>query len=106
MADRIIRKTLEGDVRIMPLDLQIESIVPEEIRQQRRDHRPLGRPLLPWLYSAVLSIEQHPAAVGVFPHRPHQQRVVNAIKVAPDIEVEDPVVPPTPLPRHSHGLER
>src|SRR6266498_3013423 len=28
------------------------------------------------------------------------------IEVAPDIEVEDPVVAPTSLPRHAHRLER
>src|SRR5262249_39940552 len=36
MANRIIRKTLEGDVRIVPLHPPIEGIVQEEIGQQRR----------------------------------------------------------------------
>jgi hypothetical protein len=40
MANRIIHKTLEGDVRIVPLHPQIEGIVQEEIGPQRRAYSP------------------------------------------------------------------
>jgi hypothetical protein len=38
MAHRIIRTTLEGDVRIVPLPPPIDGIVQEAIGQQRRDY--------------------------------------------------------------------
>src|SRR5271170_4333246 len=38
-------------------------------------------------------------------NRLEQQLPIDAVKIAPDINVEHPIVAPAPLTRHAHGIE-
>jgi hypothetical protein len=81
-----------------------------------RDHTPLGRtpasldPLSRLIhhrrFEPSLNVQQRPLARYVFPDGPHQQRVVDVVKQAFDVKLQNPVVFPATLTRHSHGIER
>ena len=114
MANHIIGKPFERDVRVVLPHPHIERIVQEEIRQERADYSSLWGPLLPTALSAVshlnrrsqppFDIEHHPFTVGMFPYRPHQEVMIDCIKETLDIEIKHPVVTPAPLPCHSYGF--
>jgi hypothetical protein len=42
----------------------------------------------------------------MFPDSPHQQRVVNVVKQALDVKLQNPVVFPATRARHADGIER
>ena len=51
-------------------------------------------------------VEPHPFALRVFLQRPQQQRVVDVVEQAFDVEFQNPVIPPATLARHRDGIQR
>src|SRR4030095_13797375 len=97
IAEYIVRVSLERNARIIPSHPHIESIVQEEIRQDRADnptlrsscHTRYDLPIL-HLYRGLqpaLNIEEHPRTVRVLTDRFEEQLPIDAIEIGPDIDV-------------------
>ena len=116
VADRIVGIAFERTIRIGPAHPDVERVVQEQVGQQGRDHPTLRRPPVsagkaPVRYldgcgQPSLDIQQHPAAVRVGTHRPHQQRVVDAVEEGLDIEIKYPIVPPATPAGRADRIER
>src|SRR6516225_1958065 len=116
VTDRIIGITLEWDVRIVPPHPPVERIVEKKIRQEGADDPALRRASFPADQATIrhlngrtqppFEVEQHPGAVRMLAHRPHQQSPVDLIEKGFDVQIEHPGVAPTALPRHADGVER
>ena len=48
-------------------------------------------------FQPSFDVEKHPFAISMFPYRPQQKLMVDAVKEALDVEVKNPVVSPAPL---------
>ena len=87
----------------------------EDVRQQGRDRRALRAPAIPRLQGAVLAlqrrlkpplhVEEDPPLAGVTGERAQDERVVERVEERPQIEIDHPVVSPTPLPTHPHRVQ-
>ncbi len=96
----IIGISLEWNLRILSLHPRIERIMQKEIRKQGTDHPSLRSPFIPMNQAAIfqlhrgfqpsLDVEKHPFAIGMFPYRPHQKIMVDIVKEALDVEVQEP----------------
>jgi hypothetical protein len=114
--DGIVRVTLEVDTRKRPLHPAIKRVVQEEICQQRTDDAALRRAFRPLLQCAVWTlhrstqpprnVQPDPRDVGVTRHGALDQIMRDGIKETFDVQVDDPVGVPAPLPRHPHRVER
>jgi hypothetical protein len=108
MADSVICVTFELHVRIFPAHPKIERVVKEKIRQYWADDSPLWRALFPMDQLSIrhanrrpqptLKVEEHPFAIRVSPHGPHQEFPIDVIEKALDVEIEHPVIVPASLP--------
>ena len=113
VANRIVGIALERDGGMIPRHPDVEGIMQEQVRQDRADHPTLWRSSLPDDEAALrrlrrclqpsLDVHQHPRAVGVLAHRPHQQFRLDAVKEGLDIEIKNPVMTPASLPRREIG---
>src|SRR6516225_11188214 len=114
MADSVIGVAFERSIRMLPSHPAIKRIVKEEIRQHWADNSPLRGSSLPANPGSIrhahgrpepsLKVKKHPFAVGVPAHGPHQERPIDFIEEALDIEVEYPVVVPTSPSGHSQCI--
>jgi hypothetical protein len=57
-------------------------------------------------FQPSFDVEKHPFAIGMFPYRPHQKLMVDAVKETLDVEVKNPVVSPASLTCNPYGLYR
>ncbi len=115
MANSIIGIALERDVRMVPLHPHVERIVEKEVSQDRANHPTLRRPSvsadkapvrhLHRRFQPSLDVHQHPRAIRVLAHRPHEQIRVYAVEEGPDIKIKNPGMAPTSLPRHTDRIE-
>jgi len=88
----------------------------EQVRQHRRDSGPLRGPPLPAHHRAVglhqrggqppLDVQHHPRLGRVRHHRLDDQVMIHGVKELGDIQVNDPVVPPTPLLARPDRIQR
>jgi len=75
---------------------------------------PCGVPFSRWIncpsgmqtgaLSQTLKVEEHPFAIRVSPHGPHQEFPIDVIEKALDVEIEHPVIVPASLPGHAEGI--
>jgi hypothetical protein len=56
-------------------------------------------------FQPPLDVQKYPPAIRVLPYRPHQKPMIDTVKEALDIQVQDPIVSPAPLSSGSHGLD-
>src|SRR3954467_15658829 len=54
----------------------------------------------------ALDVEKHPGASRMFADRPQEKIPIDAVKVAPYIDVQHPVVPPAALAGLPDGVDR
>ena len=117
VADHVVSVAFERDVGMVLAHPAIERIVKKEISQDGADNSRLEGSLssrLTRVPSGMLTgalqpsfdVQQHPWAVGVSPHRSHQQIPVDVIEETLDVEVEHPVMAPASLPRYGQGVMR
>ena len=102
------------NIRIAPLHPSIEYVMQEQIGQQRANHSALRRTPITlfqrtvWILDGrlepTLNIEQHPRALRVMSNRSHQEIMIDPIKEALHVEIENPVIAPTPLARDPYGI--
>jgi len=114
MRDDLIGRALEGDSRLCPLHPGIERIMQEEIRKDRADTTPLRDPLSPLDEGASLALhggleppchrQEAPWTGRVRAERPQQQRMIHVVTEPLAVQIQDPVVAPTPLPGDAQGL--
>ena len=114
--DDIIRVPLEGNVRVRGPHPVVEREVQEDIGQERARDAPLGRPrrarhqgsvvLLHRSGQPPLHIEQNPPAPRVLPDRSHDERVVEVVEEAADVQIDHPVVTPASLPGCRECVDR
>jgi hypothetical protein len=114
LRDEIIGRTLEGDGRVFPLHPGIERIRPEEIRKDRAHTTALRYPLSPLDEGTILAlhgglyppchIQEEPWTGRVLAECPQPQRMINVVKEPLDVQIQDPVRAPTPLPGDAEGL--
>src|SRR5215216_1188808 len=112
--DSIVGVALEWAAREVPGHPAVERVVHEQVRQDRRDGRPLRSSLAALLKGAVwvlergseppLDIQQHPAGVGDRPHRPDHEIPRHLIEELLDIKIDHPVVLEAPLPAHRERI--
>jgi hypothetical protein len=105
---------LERDGRVCPRHPGIERSMPEERRKDRADATALRPPLSPLDAGAVLALhgrlyppchlQEAPWTGRVLPERPQEQRRVHGVKEPLDVQIQHPVVAPTPLPGDAEGL--
>jgi hypothetical protein len=103
--DGVVGVALERAAREVPGHPGIERVVHEQVRQDRRDRRPLRSSLAARLKGPVwvlerggqppLDIPQHPAGVG---DRLDHEVPRHLLEERPDVEIDHPVVVPAPLP--------
>jgi hypothetical protein len=100
MADKVIRVPFEWDVgKVSP-----HPLVQEQIRKAGAYHSALwssrcARYVAPilhlyWSLQPAFDVEKHPKTARMFSDRLQKQLLVNAIEVAPYVDVEHPVVLP------------
>jgi len=87
----------------------------EQIRWKWTDHPSLRRSCCARNDATVLhplrrlqptfDVEQHPWTIRMLSNRLEQQLPIDAVKIAPDINVEHPIVAPAPLTRRAHGID-
>jgi site-specific DNA recombinase len=53
-----------------------------------------------------LDVHQHPRAIRMFTHRPHEQICIDAVEEGLDIKIKNPGMAPASLPRHTDRIER
>src|SRR3954470_22493235 len=58
------------------------------------------------LMTPALDVEKHPGASRMFADRPQEKIPIDAVKVAPYIDVQHPVVPPAALAGLPDGVDR
>jgi hypothetical protein len=56
-------------------------------------------------FQPSLNVQKYPSAIRVLPYRPHQKPMVDTVKEALDIQIQDPIVSPAPLSSGPHGLD-
>ena len=108
--DDIVGETLERAARELPGHPRIERVVHEQVRQDRRNRRPLRGSLVSLHKRAVralqrrfqppLDVQQHPAAVGDRLHRTNHELPGHGVEELLDVEIDHPVVLPAPLPAY------
>jgi len=113
--NRIIGIPLEGDILMVFCHPRIEHIMQEQVRQQWRYYSALRRTLLPHVLNAILikdrrfqptlHVEQHPFALSALAQRTHHQVVIDGIKEPFDVQINNPVILPTPLSRLAYGVQ-
>src|SRR2546426_439632 len=101
--------------RKAPSHPHVEGVVQEQVSQERAYHPTLRRPRssrhnatilhLHRSLQPALDVEQHPPTVRMTTDCLEQQLPIDAVEVAPDIDIEHPVVAPTPLARRAHGID-
>ncbi len=116
VAYRIIGIALEGNARMVPTHPHVERVMEKEIRQEGTDDPALRRSSFPADEAAIrhlngrsqpsFEVEQHPRAVRMLAHRPHQQLPIDIIEEGFDVQIEHPVVAPAAPPRHADCIER
>ena len=112
--DRIVGIALKRAARELPGHPGIERVVHEQVRQDRRNRRPLRSSLGPLLKGTVgafergsqppLHIQQRPAAIGNRPNRFDHEVPRNRVEELLDVEIDHPVVLPAPLPARRQRL--
>src|SRR5205814_3778647 len=105
----------ERRLRIMLRHPSIQGIVQKKISQQGANDTTLWSALVTWDQLAVfllhwhlqpaLNVENHPFLLRVFLYRPHQQIAWDVIEETPDVQVNDPVMPPTSLACSPHRIQ-
>ena len=108
--DDVVGETLERAARKLPGHPRIERVVQEQVRQDRRDRRSLRGSLISLHKRAVralqrsfqppLDVQKHPAAVGDRVHRTNHEVPRDGVEELLDVEIDHPVVLPTPLPAY------
>src|SRR5580658_5769328 len=98
------------------LRIQSSNARCRKIGQQRAHYSPLRRSLRSCRQGSVLGlrgclqpplyIQEDPPAVRVLSHRAHNQRVVEVVKEASDIEIDYPIEAPASFARNSDCLQR
>jgi hypothetical protein len=116
MNHRIVGITGKRTARVGALHPGIESVVHEQIHQDRRDHSALRRtavPRQPFASRSLergsepsLDIQQYPAFLDVAADRFHQETVIDLIEGRLDVKLHHPVVSPTPLSGDGNRLFR
>jgi len=110
--DYIIRVALEGQCReLLPHPL-IERLMQEHVCQQWTDDSPLRGALrqlcqrtltvLRRCFQPAFNVQKLPFFRGVLPRNLQHQLVVDIVKEPFDINIDNPVVLPAPLPCHSY----
>ena len=61
---------------------------------------------LQWRFEPPLNVQQDPAQVGVMSYRLQHQLPGDAVEERPDIQIQNPVIPPAALPAHPQRLMR
>ena len=54
----------------------------------------------------ALDMEKHPRTVRMMANRLEHQLPIDAVKIAPDVKIKHPVVPPATLTGRSDGIDR
>ena len=108
--DGIVSEAVKRAARILPGHPRIERVVHEQVRQARRDRRPLRSSpaalfkgpvrMLQRRMQPPFHVEQHPPAVGDRLHRPDDQVPRHLVEELLDVQVDRPVVLPAPLPAY------
>src|SRR6266567_7118749 len=90
-----------------PADSELPGQTRSYLLRLGRHHRPLRRSFLSAHQCAVrhanrclqpsFDVQQHPFAVRVPPHRPHQEFWINFIEETLDVEIKHPVITPAAL---------
>jgi hypothetical protein len=88
----------------------------ENIREQRACHAALWGPCLPRYQRAILllhrsvepqlHIEKDPPTVGILPHRPHDESVIESVQEGTDVKIQHPVVLPIAFPCPADRIDR
>ena len=116
MDHRIVCKPLERDRRKLPDHPRIQRIMQEQVGEDWGDRtalrhaldplnqRPVG-PLHRGLQPA-LHVHHDPFLVAVARDRPQHQIPRDGIKKGPDVKIDNPVLPKTPLPADRHRVHR
>ena len=101
---------------MVPPHPHVERVVEKEIGQERTDDPALRRSPFPADEAAIrhlngrsqpsFEVKQHPRAVRMLAHRPHQQVPVDIIEEGFDVQIDHPVVAPAALPCHADCIER
>src|SRR6516162_5526324 len=68
--------------------------------------RPFRRELLASAQYPALNIEKHPRAIRMVANCLEQQRPIDAVKIALDVNIEHPVEPPAALSGLPEGVDR
>src|SRR6059058_3919359 len=115
MHDGIIGIPFERRLRIMLRHPSIKGIVQEKISQQGANDTTLWGALVTWDQLAVfllhrrlqpaLNVENNPFLLRVFLYRPHHQIIWDVIEETLDVQVNDPVMPPTSLACSPHRIQ-
>ena len=114
--DDVVGKTLKRAARELPGHPRIERVVQEQVRQDRRNRRPLRGSLSSLHKRAVralqrgfqppLDVQQHPATVGDHLDRTNHELPRDGVEELLDVEIDHPVVLPTPLPAYPDRVVR
>src|SRR5450755_566549 len=114
--DDIISEALKRATRNLPGHPRIKRVVQEQVRQARRDRRPLRGSSAALLKGPVgmlqrrvqppFHAEQHPAAVGDRLDRPDDQVPRHLIEELLDVQIDRPVELPAPLPAYRNRIMR
>src|SRR3954452_15962426 len=112
--DTIVGVALEWAAREIPGHPRVERVVHVQVRQDRRDRRPLRSSLAALLKGAVrvlergseppLDIQQHPGGVGDRLDRLDHEIPRHLIEELLDVEIDHPVVLEAPLPAHRERI--
>src|SRR3954469_5079242 len=112
----VIRIPTPWKLRVRPRHPEIERIVQEEICQYWADDTTLRCSTRSFHPRTILqdhrcrqpsfNVQDCPLALDVFLDSPRQERVVDVVEQAFDIELEYPILFPAALPRRSNGIER
>jgi len=106
--DRVVGVALEWAARMLAGHPNVERVVHEQVRQDRRNGRSLRRSSRALNQDAVrvlqrrcqppLDIQQHPGAVGHRLHRADDEVPRHLVEELLDVEIDRPVELPAPLP--------
>src|SRR3984893_4514060 len=116
VADDVVGVPLERHPWKPPLQPDIERVMQEQIGQEWADDPSLRRSSFPHHKHAVvphrrrlqptLDVKHYLGSISVFMDPLGQQYPVDAVEKAFDVDIEDPVVAPTPLARSPDRVDR
>src|SRR5215469_6102560 len=116
VADDVVGVSLERDGGETSPHPPVKSIVQEQISQDGADHPSLRCPCptrddaavlhFDGSFEPALNIEKHPRAIRMVANCLEQQRPIDAVKIALNVNIEHPVEPPAALSGLPEGVDR